>query len=75
MLQTTKLTRKFQITVPTPVRRALHLKAGDLVGFEIKGDEVRLLRARALDVAFAQTLEGTLTEWSSAAEDAAFKDL
>ena len=75
MLQTSKLTRKFQITVPTPVRRALHLKAGDLVGFEIKGDEVRLLRARALDVAFAQTVEGTLTEWSSAADDAAFKDL
>ena len=75
MLQTSKLTRKFQITVPTPVRRALHLKAGDLVGFEIKGDEVRLLRARALDVAFAQALEGTMTEWSSAAEDAAFKDL
>ena len=75
MLQTSKLTRKFQITVPTPVRRALHLKAGDLVGFEIKGDEVRLLRARALDVAFAQALEGTLTEWSSAADDAAFKDL
>ena len=75
MLKTSKLTRKFQITVPTPVRRALHLKAGDLVGFEIKGDEVRLLRASPLDVAFAQTLEGTLTEWSSAAEDAAFKDL
>ena len=45
------------------------------MGFEIKGDEVRLLRASPLDVAFAQTLEGTLTEWSSAAEDAAFKDL
>ena len=75
MQYTSKLTGKFQITVTTPVRRALHLKAGDLVGFEIKGDEVRLLRASPLDVAFAQTLEGTLTEWSSAADDAAFKDL
>ena len=75
MLQTSKLTRKFQITVPTLVRRALHLKAGDLVGFEIKGDEVRLLRASPLEVAFAQALEGTLTEWRSAADDAAFKDL
>ena len=75
MLQTTKLTRKFQITVPTPVRRALHLKVGDLLGFEINGDDVRLLRASPLDVVFAQALEGTLTEWSSAAEDAAFKDL
>ena len=75
MLQTCKLTRKFQITVPTPVRRALHLKAGDLVGFEIKGDEVRLLRASPLDVSFAQALEGTLTERRSAADDAAFKDL
>ena len=75
MLQTSKLTSKFQTTVPTPVRRALKLNAGDLVGFEIKGGEVRLLRASPLDVAFAQALEGTLTEWSSAADDAAFKDL
>ncbi len=75
MLQTVKLTSKYQTTVPLPVRRALHLSAGDLIGFEIKGDVVTLRRATPIDVAFTQALEGSLQEWSSAADDEAFKDL
>ncbi len=75
MLQTSKLTTKFQTTVPTQVRQVLQLKAGDLVGFEVIGNEVRLKRATPLDLAFAQALEGTLTEWSSPADDEAFKEL
>lgn len=75
MLQTSKLTSKFQTTVPTSVRKALHLKAGDMVGFEIEGNEVRLRRASPLDLAFMQAMEGTLAEWSSTADDQAFKNL
>jgi antitoxin PrlF len=75
VLQTSKLTAKFQTTVPTSVRRALHLQAGDFVGFEILGNEVRLRRATPLDMAFNQALEATLGEWHSAADDKAFKDL
>ncbi len=75
MLHTSRLTSKFQATVPTPVRKALQLKAGDVVGFEIEGSEVRLRRATPLDLAFTQALEGTLSEWSSELDDKAFKDL
>ena len=75
MMHTSKLTSKFQATVPTPVRKALQLKAGDVVGFEIEGNEVKLRRATPLDLAFTQALEGTLDEWSSAKDDEAFKDL
>ena len=75
MLQTSRLTTKYQATVPTSVRKLLQLKAGDLVGFEIQGNEVRLRRATPLDVAFTQALEGTLAEWSSEQDDQAFKDL
>ena len=75
MLQTSRLTTKYQATVPTSVRKLLQLKAGDLVGFEIQGNEVRLRRATPLDVAFTQALEGTLAEWSSEQDDQAFKNL
>jgi antitoxin PrlF len=75
MLQTSKLTSKFQTTVPTQVRKILHLQAGDMVGFEIVGSDVRLKRATPLDLAFAQALEGTLTEWSTEADNDAFRDL
>ncbi|MEO6625063.1 MAG: AbrB/MazE/SpoVT family DNA-binding domain-containing protein [Burkholderiaceae bacterium] len=75
MLQTSKLTSKFQTTVPFGVRKALNLRAGDLVAFEVNGSEIRLKRATPLDVAFAQALTSTLDEWASAADDKAFKDL
>jgi antitoxin PrlF len=75
MLHTVKLTSKYQTTVPLPVRQALHLSAGDLIGFQIEDNVVKLRRATPLDLAFAQALEGTLDEWSSAVDDKAFKDL
>lgn len=75
MLQTSKLTSKFQTTVPLAVRKALNLRAGDLVGFEVQGKEIRLKRATPLDIAYAQALEGTLDEWASQADDLAFGDL
>jgi bifunctional DNA-binding transcriptional regulator/antitoxin component of YhaV-PrlF toxin-antitoxin module len=75
MLQTAKLTSKYQATVPTLVRKALQLNAGDLLGFEVDGNVVTLRRATPLDVAFTQALEGTLSEWSNTADDRAFKDL
>jgi len=75
MLQTSKLTTKFQTTVPTSVRKLLQLKAGDMVGFEIDGQEVKLRRATPLDMAFTQALEGTLSEWSSPEDDKAFQNL
>jgi antitoxin PrlF len=75
MLQASKLTSKYQATVPTSVRKALKLNAGDLVGFEIVGTEVRLSRVTPLDVAFTQALESTLQEWSSEKDNLAFKNL
>jgi AbrB family looped-hinge helix DNA binding protein len=75
MLHTAKLTAKFQTTVPTSVRKALHLQAGDFIGFELVGNEVRLRRATPIDMAFNQALEGTLSEWHSAQDEQAFKDL
>ena len=75
MLQTSKLTTKYQATVPTSVRKFLQLKAGDMLGFEINAGEVTLRRATPLDLAFTQALAGTLPEWASKEDDLAFKSL
>lgn len=75
MLHTSKVTAKFQTTVPPSVRKALHLKAGDFIGFEVNGSEVKLRRATPLVLAFNQALDGTLDEWHSAKDEQAFKDL
>ena len=41
MTQST-ITSKGQTTLPAPIRKALHLKAGDKIQYEIRGDSVSI---------------------------------
>lgn len=70
-----RLTRKYQATIPADVRRALRLKQGDVVQFEIDGERVTLRRQRASDRAYLKGLESTLSEWTSAYDEEAYGDL
>ena len=70
-----RLTRKYQATIPAEVRRVLRLKQGDAVQFEIEGDRVRLSRQTAADRAYLRGLEATLSEWDSPYDDEAYRDL
>ena len=72
---TSKLTRKYQATIPEPVRTLLKLEAGDAIAFDLVQDQVRVRKARPVDLAFARALEGTLHEWNSDADEAAYRDL
>ena len=72
---TSKVTIRYRVTIPEAVRRALRLKAGDTVAFDIQGDSIQLRKARSVDLAFAKSLEGTLSEWMSAADEDAYRDL
>lgn len=72
---TSRLTRKYQATIPEPVRVALELDAGDTIAFDVERDAVRVRKARAVDLAFARALEQTLQEWSSKEDDQAYRDL
>ena len=70
-----RLTRKYQATIPADVRRALRLKQGDTVQFEIEGDRVTLRRQRIADRAYLRSLEANLSEWNSPYDDEAYGDL
>ncbi|QEA37708.1 AbrB/MazE/SpoVT family DNA-binding domain-containing protein [Pistricoccus aurantiacus] len=72
---TSKLTGKYQATIPDAVRKALNLKAGDAIAFEIDNGEIRLRKARPIDLAFAHALEGTLSEWEFSADEEAYSEL
>lgn len=72
---TSKLTKKYQATIPEPVRQLLHLNAGDEIAFDIGDDDVHLRKAKGVDLAFAQSVEGTLNEWTSEADEEAYRDL
>jgi antitoxin PrlF len=70
-----KLTSKYQATIPRPVRQELGVGAGDSVAFVIEGGRVWLRRAEPLDREFARALSGALSEWLSEADDEAYREL
>jgi len=72
---TSKLTQKYQTTIPSSVRKLLHLQAGDAVAFDIEGNVVHLRKAVPIDFAFAKSLDGTLNEWNSPADEEAYREL
>ncbi|MGM0982753.1 MAG: AbrB/MazE/SpoVT family DNA-binding domain-containing protein [Pseudomonadota bacterium] len=70
-----RLTTKYQATIPGNVRKALDLHAGDTICFEIEDGEIRLRKASPLDLAFTHAVEETLNEWNSEADEEAYRDL
>jgi len=68
-----KLTSKSQTTIPQSVRRALDLRPGDVLEYEITNGQVHLTKARnsnKTDDPFH-----TFDEWSSEADEQAYADL
>ena len=72
---TSRLTKKYQATIPKAVRTVLRLKAGDAIAFDISEGTIRLRKAKKVDLEWAQAIEGTLSEWSGEADERAYRDL
>ena len=69
------LTSKGQATIPSEVRKNLGLHAGDKVVFEITNHQVTLRKITPFDHVYHAGLAATLTEWNSAEDDEAYRDL
>jgi len=72
---TSKLTKKYQATVPKNVRKKLELKAGDVIAFDIDNDTIKLRKARPIDLEFSSALIPTLSEWDSQNDEDAYNEL
>lgn len=71
-----KLTSKFQATIPRDVRQALHVGAGDRIVFEIRPDlTIVIKKADGIDRSYLRSIESTLSEWNSRNDDEDFNDL
>jgi antitoxin PrlF len=70
-----RVTQKYQATIPAPIRKILDIHGGDLVGFEIHDHEIIIRKVTPLDLEFAKALEGTVSEWESEEDDKLYADL
>lgn len=74
-MEASRLTSKYQTTIPEKVRKFLDLKKGDLIAFDIKKKAVTLKKIFPVDLKFAKSLEQTLSEWTSENDEEAYRDL
>lgn len=74
-MHTSRLTQKFQATIPSEIRRILSLRQGDLVAFDVENGRVTLRKALPIDLEYARAVEKTLAEWNSEADEEAYRDL
>ena len=71
-----KLTSKYQATIPEKIRSILGINAGDSVAFEInQNKQVVIRKLDPIDIEFAKALEGTMSEWLSEHDEEAYRDL
>jgi antitoxin PrlF len=77
VLAKSRVTKKYQATIPAPVRKRLGLKAGDSILFEESKPTgtITLRRANPIDLEYLEALQGTLSEWNSENDDRAYRDL
>ena len=72
----TKITSKYQATIPKEIRKALKLQVGDIIIFEVLDDgSIVLKKATPLDITFTKSLNSTLSEWNSENDQEDFSDL
>jgi antitoxin PrlF len=71
-----KVTAKGQTTIPKGVREALEIRPGDLIVWEVAPDRRAVVRrAQPWDFEYLRAVEGTLSEWTSPADEEAYRDL
>ena len=70
-----KVTTKYQATIPLEVREKLGIRQGDMVVFDLENGVVKLRRVVPSDFEYAKALAGTLSEWSSESDEEAYRDL
>lgn len=70
-----RVTKKYQATIPQAVREALGITQGDCVAFEIEQGQVVLKKVLPLDWEYLSAVSGTLSEWASEADESAYGDL
>lgn len=71
-----KVTAKGQTTIPKEVRDLLQIRPGDLIVWQVAGEGKAVVRrAQRLDLEYLRAVQGTLSEWTSPADEEAYRDL
>lgn len=75
-MQTSKVTSKYQATIPKEIRAKLNLKAGDKILFNEVDGQITITKVEPIDWQYLKSISPTLEpEWLSDADEEAYGDL
>ena len=74
-MKASKLTSKYQATVPKEVREFLGLSSGDGLQWEIEDGYVVVKKVSKIDLEWQRSIEMTMNEWNSPEDDEAYGSL
>ena len=74
-LLASKVTSKFQTTIPKIIRDAMSISQGDVVVFEIEEGRVFIKKLQPLDLDYLSAISETLSEWASPEDEETYCDL
>jgi len=71
-----KITSKYQATIPKKIRETLELNSGDTIAFQITESGVVILqKSKPIDRVYLQALNDTMSEWKSEEDEQSYKHL
>ncbi len=70
-----KVTSKGQTTIPKAIRMQCGIHEGDILAVTADGNRIIMTKLESLEQAYLQSLDATLGEWLSPADEAAYGDL
>lgn len=71
-----RLTSKYQATIPKEIRKHLNLKKGDQIFYELLPDDtVIVCKTSPLDLHYLEALNVTMNEWETEEDEQAYKNL
>ena len=70
-----RLTARGQTTIPKRIREAAGLRQGDVLAFDLVGDQVRVRKVTGPLDEYLRALQDTLHEWDSKEDEVAWRDL
>ena len=70
-----RLTARGQTTIPKRIREAANLRQGDLLAFDLIGEELRVRKIPPSSDEYLRAVTETLEEWNSKEDELAWRDL
>ncbi len=70
-----RITARGQTTIPKRIREAAGLRKGDVLAFDLVGDQLRVRKVMKPPDEYLRAVQDTMHEWNSKEDEIAWRDL